>query len=47
MVKKIAAGLAVLGLAAAALYFAGYRVELDGSGMMPRFVSGTPDFDAL
>ena len=47
MVKKIAAGLAVLGLAVAALYLAGFRVALDGSGMMPRFVSAAPDFDAL
>jgi outer membrane protein assembly factor BamB len=47
VVKKIAAGLAVLGLAVAALYLAGFRLNVDGSGMIPRFVSTTPDFDAL
>ena len=45
--KKIAVGLAVLGLVVAALHFAGFRVGLDGSGMIPRFLSRAPDFDAL
>ena len=30
-----------------ALYVAGFRIALDGSGMFPRFVSSAPDYDAL
>jgi outer membrane protein assembly factor BamB len=48
MLGKLAIGLACVLLAAGALYqFAGVRVALDGSGMWPRFISSTPDFDAL
>jgi outer membrane protein assembly factor BamB len=48
MLRKTAIALACVLLAAAALYqFAGVRVALDGSGMWPRFISSTPDFDAL
>ena len=51
MLRKIvfaAAAVAIGGAAAAAgLYFAGVRIGLDGSGMMPRFVSTAPDYDAL
>ncbi len=47
MVRKAAIVVAILALVAAALYVAGFRVAVDGSGMMPRFVSSTADFDAL
>jgi hypothetical protein len=48
MLKKIAAATVLLGIAAAALYqFAGLRVALDGSGIWPRFVMRSPDYDAL
>jgi outer membrane protein assembly factor BamB len=46
MVKKVAAFVAMLVLVGAGLYLGGVRVGLDG-GSMPRFVSRTPDFDAL
>jgi outer membrane protein assembly factor BamB len=47
MVRKIALVLALVALVVAGLYLAGFRVALDGSGMVPRFVSSAPDFDAL
>ena len=43
----VVAILAVLAIAAGALYVAGFRIALDGSGMFPRFVSSAPDYDAL
>ena len=43
----VVAILAVLMIAAGALYVAGFRIALDGSGMFPRFVSSAPDYDAL
>jgi outer membrane protein assembly factor BamB len=46
MAKKIAAVAAALILLAGGLYLAGVRIGLDG-GMRPRFISTTPDFDAL
>lgn len=46
--KKLAFVLAGAALVAGGLYqFAGLRVTLDGSGWLPRFVSTTPDYDAL
>ena len=52
MVKSIARILAVgfvgVALALAALYqFAGLRPGFDGTGLMPRFASTGPDYDAL
>jgi outer membrane protein assembly factor BamB len=47
VVRSAAIVLAALMVIAAGLYLAGFRVATDGSGMMPRFVSTTPDFDAL
>jgi outer membrane protein assembly factor BamB len=47
VLRKTLAVAALLALAAGALYVAGYRIALDGSGMFPRFVSSTPDYDAL
>ena len=38
---------AILAIVAGALYVAGFRIALDGSGMFPRFVSSAPDYDAL
>ena len=44
--KAVVAMLGVIALAA--VFFAsGYRLTLDGSGKMPRFVGKTPDYDAL
>jgi outer membrane protein assembly factor BamB len=48
MLKATAVAAALLVVVAAALYqFAGLRVALDGSGKWPRFVTRTPDYDAL
>jgi outer membrane protein assembly factor BamB len=48
MAKTLAVVLTLLVAAVGALYqFAGLRVDLDGSGWRPRFVTQTPDFDAL
>lgn len=48
ILKKAAIVVALIGIVAAGLYeFAGLRIASDGSGMWPRFVSRTPDFDAL
>jgi outer membrane protein assembly factor BamB len=47
MVRKTAFVFALVAIAAGGLYVAGYRLALDGSGMVPRFVSSTPDYDAL
>ncbi|OFW26019.1 MAG: hypothetical protein A3H97_11340 [Acidobacteria bacterium RIFCSPLOWO2_02_FULL_65_29] len=51
MVKKVAfAAMAVaIGVATAlvGLYMAGFRLAPDGSGVIPRFLSSAPDYDAL
>lgn len=47
MGKKVAASVALLAFAAGALYVRGFRLGLDGSGRMPRFVTSGPDYDAL
>lgn len=47
MVRKTAFALALAVIVAAGLYVAGFRLALDGSGMVPRFVSTTPDYDEL
>src|SRR6187551_148963 len=47
MVKKAAAAIAIAAIVAGALYVAGFRVALDGSGMLPRFIASSPDYDAL
>ena len=48
LVKKASIVVAFIGIAAAGLYkFAGLRIAVDGSGMWPRFVSHSPDYDAL
>ena len=48
LLKKAAIVVALIGIAVAGLYqFAGLRIAVDGSGMWPRFVSHSPDYDAL
>ena len=48
MFRKIALGIGLVVLAAAAAYHVlGLRVSVDGSGMIPRFLSSAPDYDAL
>ena len=48
MFRKIALGIGVVVLAAVAAYHVlGLRVSVDGSGMIPRFLSSAPDYDAL
>lgn len=47
MLRKAALAVALVAVAAAGLYVAGFRLALDGSGMVPRFVSSGPDYDAL
>jgi hypothetical protein len=47
MVRKAAIGIAVIVAIVGALYVAGFRVAMDGSGMFPRFMSDAPDYDAL
>jgi outer membrane protein assembly factor BamB len=47
MVRKIAIAAVVVLLIVVGMYSAGYRLGLDGSGLVPRFLSTTPDFDAL
>lgn len=48
MLKKASIVAALIAVAAAALYqFVGVRLSVDGSGMVPRFVSRGPDYDAL
>ncbi len=48
LAKKATIVVALIGIAAAGLYkFAGLRIAVDGSGMWPRFVSHSPDYDAL
>jgi outer membrane protein assembly factor BamB len=47
MLKKAAMLGALVAIAGAALYVAGVRVALDGSGMRPRFVSRGPNYDVL
>jgi outer membrane protein assembly factor BamB len=47
VVRKAVVLLAIVAIVAFALYAAGFRIALDGSGMVPRFVSSAPDYDAL
>jgi outer membrane protein assembly factor BamB len=47
MVRKAAFALGFALIVAAGMYLAGFRLALDGSGMVPRFVSTTPDYDEL
>ena len=48
MSKKVMIAVVLVAATAAALYqFAGFRVQFDGSGRMPRFVTMAPDYDAL
>ena len=48
MFRKIALGIGLVVLAAVAAYHVlGLRVSVDGSGMIPRFLSSEPDYDAL
>jgi outer membrane protein assembly factor BamB len=47
MMRKAGVVLAILALIGAGLYLAGFRIAMDGSGVWPRFVSSSPDFDAL
>ena len=48
MFRKIALGIGLVVLAAVAAYqVLGLRVSVDGSGMIPRFLSSEPDYDAL
>jgi outer membrane protein assembly factor BamB len=47
VLKKIAIAFVLILAVAAGLYLAGFRVATDGSGLMPRFVSAAPDYDAL
>ena len=48
MFRKIALGIGLVVLAAVAAYqVLGLRVSVDGSGMIPRFLSSAPDYDAL
>jgi outer membrane protein assembly factor BamB len=45
--KKAAAVIAVIAIAAGVARMAGLRVALDGSGLWPRFIAKAPDYDAL
>jgi len=47
MLKKTAIVVASIGIAVAGLYLVGLRFAVDGSGMVPRFLSRGPDYDAL
>ena len=48
MFRKMALGIGLVVLAAVAAYqVLGLRVSVDGSGMIPRFLSSEPDYDAL
>src|SRR4029453_9140915 len=48
MVKKVALAAVLLIVAAVVVFrFAGVRFAVDGSGMMPRFWSRAPNYDAL
>jgi len=48
MFKKITLGIGLIVLVAALVHhFLGLRVSVDGSGMIPRFLSGEPNYDAL
>jgi outer membrane protein assembly factor BamB len=48
MLRKLMIVVVVVAAAAGGLYWlGGLRVSMDGSGMIPRFVSTRPDFDAL
>ena len=47
MLRKASLALAFVVVVAAALYQYGLRVGVDGSGIMPRFVSSAPDYEAL
>lgn len=43
----MAISIVVIAAVVGALYVAGFRIALDGSGMFPRFMSAAPDYDAL
>jgi outer membrane protein assembly factor BamB len=47
VVRKAVVFIAIVAIVAVSLYAAGVRIALDGSGMIPRFVSSAPDYDAL
>jgi outer membrane protein assembly factor BamB len=47
VLRKAVVVFAIVAAIATALYAAGFRIALDGSGMLPRFVSSGPDYDAL
>jgi outer membrane protein assembly factor BamB len=47
MVRKITIAVAVVLLVVGGMYVAGYRLVVDGSGTVPRFLSTAPDFEAL
>jgi outer membrane protein assembly factor BamB len=47
VLRKAAIVLAIVAAIAVALYALGFRIALDGSGTIPRFVSSGPDYDAL
>ena len=47
MLKKVALVMIALSIVAAALVASGYRLALDGSGMIPRFVTKVDDYAAL
>ena len=47
MARKVAISIVVIAAVVGALYVAGFRIALDGSGMFPRFMSAAPDYDAL
>jgi outer membrane protein assembly factor BamB len=47
MARKVAITVVVIAAIVGALYVAGFRIALDGSGMFPRFMSAAPDYDAL
>ena len=47
MLRKTTLAVVFVIACAAALYQAGLRVSVDGSGFMPRFVTNSPDYDAL
>ena len=47
MARTLGIAVIVIALIAGALYVAGFRIALDGSGMFPRFMSAAPDYDAL
>jgi outer membrane protein assembly factor BamB len=47
VIRKAWLVLALVIAVAAVLYQSGLRIGVDGSGLVPRFVSSAPDFDAL